>query len=217
MNSEKVGILLTAGYIKSQETSEKPYDHPNACGIERISAASFAIKRGFVDKVVVVGGMPDSKQIPVEVGHEKKLLWYVGDNLAEKVTVLPREKLTAETMGDLRQATHTLKNIGLDNKLTIISDRAHLYPRTVLAMWLLGYRRAKYLSVESLLGQLSYEIELKTGITIPVVTGYGGLKITLARELPLSLILATDLLPGGELGSQFLEKKAIKDRVRVTS
>lgn len=224
--SPKVGIVLTAGYINLRQQKEaasllgksvpeRKTQPPNSGGITRVAAASFALKSGLIDKAVVVGGMPDEMAHPVENATREKLAWYAGEKHEADILLLSRRKITTETMGDLRQATAILKSLGLDRNLAIISDRAHLFPRTVVIMHLLGYHRVKFYSTEFLLGQVAQRAFHETGIKVPVLAGYEGIATLLKTELPVTAILLLDLIPDGKnRGSRFIEQKATRERVK---
>lgn len=222
-----MGIVLTAGYINQRNQNEtavmlgrslpeRTFEPPNSGGVMRAAAASYALKSGLIDKAVAVGGMPDEMNVPVEVEHGKKIAWYAGDGLVKSIFSIPRERVTTETMGDLRLATESLKSMGLDRNLAIISDRAHLFPRTMVVMHLLGYHHVKFYSTEFLLGRLSKEVFQKTGINVPILAGHEGLATLLKYELPITAILLTDLIPGSNnWGSRLIERLAKKQRVKI--
>lgn len=234
-STERVGILLTNGFIDKEKLAEaaaelnasgvhvklnpkREFAPVNSIGMERVIAAHIALRHGIVDRIVVLGGMPDDMGVPVEDSHAERLRFYARSenpalDLSDRVEVLPRETETLETKTDLEIALQELKKRGLDQSIYIISDQAHLVPRTGLIKRLLGYPQAKLLLTEAMHKLAAKKVQERTGIKIPVHSEYGGLKTLLTYELPATLLQALDLIPGANnLGTRIIQEKAHKAR-----
>lgn len=218
--TERVAIVLTKGFVpeKTQREiadalgkntdfiDERTMEPPDAGGMQRIQAAAYGLRAGQFDRVVVLGGMPDDKNTPVEQGHAERLKWHAG-NRADKIEVLPRDKESLETIGDLRQALEKLKG----SDVTIISNERHLFPRGLLLLAALRRSDIKLRSAESLLKELSKGLENDYG-KIPVNSEYSGLKVW-SYELIASAITTLDLVSGEkQWGTNLIKKIASRTR-----
>lgn len=218
--AERIGVLLAAGYeINSPRNPDLPRN-PNLMGRFRGAMAAYALKQGWVDRLVVSGGAPDSNGIPVEVGLANYIKGIVENpnfagisrpGLSGKVEVLPRKNETFETIMDIREAWRELKSQTSASNLVFLSNSFHLYPRTLLIKAQEGCRKAYTLPVEKIFIE-GWSVKDHQN-TLNKILPEEYLRRQNIIELVLSAALAAEMLvPGSDLIRQFISSRAKKRR-----
>ncbi|MCL4353635.1 hypothetical protein M1615_04205 [Patescibacteria group bacterium] len=215
MNREKVGILLTDGQSDGI-TYGSHLRPPNLEGRFRCLAASTALRRSDLDRVIVTGGMTDKDGVPLEDGYARymrDLLLRDKPNLAERVEVLPRDRETCDTIEDIREALRGLRQTDADPSVTFISSRHHLYPRTAIITLLLGVSDAHFQSAESIFNQ-EFQGKKDTKRILQRVYPLPHQVKGWAINLAIATVLLVDFLPGNlHLGSRLVTWEAKRQRL----
>jgi hypothetical protein len=186
--------------------------------MQNVQAAAHALKRGFVDRIVVAGKSSDSHGRFQDESYAAALHTYLDPaGLGGRVETILTLRQTFHTLTDLRDVMAELRLRGQDKNVTVISCAGQLSPKTEVAMRLLGYPHARFLSAEFLMHDLSEQVQAgKYGDTelIPVERFHTGVKVAL-YEGAFAAVSLLDLLPGNiNLGTRVLDLLAGQSTLR---
>jgi len=220
MHVEKIGILHSAGYQDNHPTEAHLPRTPNLMGRFRGAMAAYALKTGIIDKLIVVGGMPDNRGLSVEEGlarYVRRIVsnpYFAGANkpeLVDQIFVLPRVNPTFETIMDTREARANLPDHSTGENVFMISNDFHLHPRIGLICLLEGFPKAKLLSAEDIFKKGWPDRNHQ--VTLDKITPASYLKEQKRKERMMSLALGFDIFTGTEIMRKKLADIAYKRRV----
>lgn len=215
---ERIGILLTRGCISETASPAGMPCPPDAEGMQNVQAASYALKHGIVDRVIVVGKLGDAHGQPLEEGHAIALRSYLEPaGLEDRVEIIPSPDESKHTLADLRWVMADLKRHERDQRITVISCAGQLSPKTKMAMRILGYPHAQFLSAEFLMADLSQRVQAgpyATDEPVPVSQFHTGKMVEFYEDV-FTAVSLLDMLPGNiNLGTRILDLLAGQSTLR---